>query len=195
MASLVSKTNDFTWPNGMDLEEELLKDKLLKTVWSEKYLAGTEVSLMRPKLIENFDNSDRISYDHRQRCYDLSMGSAQRSKRPDFIFKTGSNEVTLIEVKVCWLDFLDEYPGWYTYNIDKDSPIEDDEEIHSDARDEYDFVRCDTIDPLENRAKKQAFENASLLEEILPSNIVVKYRSFVSIQDRNNMSDVKFFWR
>ena len=197
MECLKSKTRDFTWPyENKDLEEDLLKYNLLETVWSEKYLAGTEVSLMRPELIDNFENR-RVWFNSEEGCYHLFKKPAEDLyeagfKRPDFIFKTGSNEVTLIEVKVCWLGLLDKlYPEWYTYNVDKDSS-EKGEVFVKDGKD-CDFVRCDTRDHLKNRAEEQARENASLLREILPSNIVVKYHSFVAVQNHKS-KNIEFFF-
>lgn len=90
--------------------------------------------------------------------------------------------------------YLDEedYNDLYTYNIDKDLDLEGDEELHSDSNSEYDFIRCPTMDSLIDRAHRQARNNASLLREILPENITVKYCSFVACKHVSGDDDVEF---
>ena len=76
---------------------------------------------------------------------------------------------------------MDEYPGWFTYTIDKSSSLYPEETIHSDNYEDFNLVRSDSLDPLKKRAGKQAL----LLRKIIPSSsVTVKCASFVVVQDK-----------
>ena len=192
MDVLRTMLNGSRWPQGWNFNEDKLKSWLSESVWSEQAFQrrnGCTVSPMRPGLITDFDNQQsRISYNWRKQCYFLtSFDDEKIVKRPDFIFKTGPSEVTLVEVRVCMRGYLDEFyfHDLYTYNINKGSDLDEDEEVHSDSAPDYDFIRCSTMNPLCGRADQQAHDNASLLRYILPKSITVKYFSFVACQNQD----------
>ena len=122
------------------LEEDVLRNALQEDLWSQY--------LMKPDLIDDFDTEDnRLMYNQNEKCYHLFEKPARNRelydpgfKNSDFIFKTGPREVTLIEVKVCWENYLDEYPGWFTYNADNSD--EDDDEIIVSSRNKK-RIECD----------------------------------------------------
>ena len=121
METLVAQSAKFKWP-AADLYECDLKLRLLDTVWSNYSLNGNAI-LMRPGLIPDFDNArNRLLYNGDYNCYHIFGKPAKYvfepgSRKPAFIFKTGSNEVSIIEVKVCWKGYLDDFPDWYSYCI------------------------------------------------------------------------------
>ena len=191
---------NFTWPNSdtrNQLKEVVLKQAILD---NDCLVYSDDETLMRPGLLTDFDKAGtRLIYNEKDECYHLFKEPnpyrelyARGFKKPDFIFKTGPNEVTLIEVKVCWESFLNKYFGWFTYNIDKSSSLHPEETIHSYNYDSFNLVRSKSLEPLKTRAEEQAFENASLLREILPSSVTVKCGSFVAIQDKKD--DISFQW-
>ena len=113
MDVLESRLDNFEWPRRERFDEANLKACLLRTCWSSQDLPDNgSITLLKPGLIRRFDDQDRIEYNHRKQCYFLTYTERDDDnelivfKRPDFIFKTQSAEVTLVEVKVCIYVFL-----------------------------------------------------------------------------------------
>ena len=174
-----------------DIETRLTKKIVLERLKIE--LAGY---LIKPGLTAAFPNTNPfdaagIMYNERSYYLHLQHSSGQTLfTRPDLILQTGLNEVTVVEVKLCYHGYYTDFAAQYSYCVDsphmplQEPPLYNGERIPplNEVIGNYSIVMSNSVEQLQSRALHQASHNADLLKYHLPS-VVVKYASVVAVQE------------
>ena len=198
----------------MQQDENVLHNKIKefdfkKKVWEVMFNNSgvSEENLMKPGLIMKFDKARNIRYFGDVGRYWITNPITGITKLQDFILHSGTNEVTVVELKVCYYDYFVKYGGYYSYCVENPhasmapQPYESEKVI--EVQEHYSIVVCINSDELEKRADKQACGNAVLLKNLqsvtLENGVVVppvdvSYCSITAVWDKNckQWKDLKY---